>query len=292
MKMCKSIVASLAAFAAAGALGTGALAQQGSSSGQGSQPGQSPSNSQGSGNQSSSSGQSQQQAPDGFVLIREEVVFLMADEPQNHFVRALQNLSQNDKQKAAAEVNIAAAYIDDISSRGQDQDKQSLTKSADKLRDLSKQIQDGSLNNPQQLHTEFAKANLALASHFQKTADKALGSNKEVKAGYQLRSAANAYQQALTWSNQSPNQQNTQIIQQTHQVAATLLRPSSQQGSGAQSGQSAQAGQQSGQSGQASGQDPKQVSSQLSSQIQQLQNQLAQGSGSGNSQNSGTAQDK
>src|SRR5581483_8766362 len=95
----------LAAFAAAGMLSAAAWAQSGNSSA-------------GSSGASGNNAQAQK-APDGYVLIEEDVIALTANEPQNHFMRAEQYLAAGDPHAAAAEVRIAAAYLDMQASRNQ-----------------------------------------------------------------------------------------------------------------------------------------------------------------------------
>jgi len=67
----------------------------------------------------------------------------MSNEPQNHFVQALQDLRQNDKRKAAAEINIAASYISTLASAHKGAGTRAdanLTQVADQLRNDARQI--------------------------------------------------------------------------------------------------------------------------------------------------------
>jgi len=302
MKKSTSHVVPIAAVIAAAGMACSALGQQGQSSSQaqtGQQQGQHQADAgkgssaqapSGGDNQSSQS--SQQQSPEGFVLIRQDVVYLMANEPQNHLTRAAENLALNDKQKSAGELDVAAAYINSMVS--QDNDK-SLSDCVDKLHQTAKDVRNGNLSDPKELSQTIARTNLALADHFQKKADQALGSHKQVKAGYDLRAAATSLEQALVWSKESPDQNRVEAIQNAQRASASLLMPA-QSGQSGQSGQSTASGQQP-QSGQQQqnqananrgSQDPQQASKELAKQIDELQGKIAKGS-SGNSQKGGEA---
>jgi hypothetical protein len=87
--------------------------------------------------------QSDQQAPDGFVIVDERVITLTANEPQNHFLRAHEFLNRNDTRGAAAEIRIAAGYLDMQASRDKGQDRQSLSSAADQLRNVADQLKNG-----------------------------------------------------------------------------------------------------------------------------------------------------
>lgn len=137
----------LIALAAAGALNVGcAMAQSRNDSSQtGQQQGQQSLQSGQSGQ--SGAKQQNQQAPEGFVLLDERVITLTANEPQNHFLRAHEAIMRGDNRTAAAETQIAAAYLDMQASRDQNnQSGQALKSAADNLRSIAKEIR----NRPQQ----------------------------------------------------------------------------------------------------------------------------------------------
>ena len=223
----------------------------------------------------------------------------MANEPQNHFVQALADLNQKDSRKAAGELNVAASYIDDISSRGNAGDKQQLSQCADQLRQTAKQIQSGQNSNPQQLQNDFAKASLTLADHFQKSADADLSAQHQVKAGYDLRAAATSLRDGLAWSNQQPDQQQRQVIFEARRAASDFLRaaPQSEQQSNANWDESVENNQPGNQSASNNtpannmntSRNPQQVSQELAQQIQQAQQQLAQNNHNANNPNGATA---
>jgi hypothetical protein len=177
------------------------------------------------------SAQRAEQAPDGWVLVQERVVVLTANEPQNHFLRAQQFLTQNDAKAAAGEMRMAAAYIDMQAARGRGQADPGLTQAADQLRKLAGQIghqqQQGAdaQQQQQQLKQGFARANVALAKHLQTLAQREIQSQKNVMAGHDLDSAVESLAAAYAWSGQQPPQDVTDTLQQSQQLAVKLMLP-------------------------------------------------------------------
>lgn len=179
-----------------------------------------------SANAQNQNNQNNPKAPEGFVIFEEKAVYLMANEPQAHFTRAVEDLSQNNKQAAAAEVGIAADYLDMLAGADKQSDKQDLHQCADKLRTDAKDIRSGKVSSPQDLASDFSKAQLSLASDFQEQAKQYLGNNKDVRAGHDLTLSATALQDALLWKNQKPQQQDISAIQDAMQAGSRLITAS------------------------------------------------------------------
>jgi hypothetical protein len=161
-------------------------------------------------------------------MVEEQTVVLTANEPQNHFLRAQQLLSQKDTKAAAGELRMAAAYMDMQASRGRGgQDDAQLKQSADRLRQEARQIAQQSQNgaNESQLKQAFGQANYALADHLQALADKEVRNQKSVMAGHDLAGAADSLAAAYAWSGQQPPTQVSSAIQESQRLATQLLAP-------------------------------------------------------------------
>ncbi len=231
MKHMNHTVTSLIGFAAASALTLGALGQSNNNSSSNSSPGSS-SNSQSSNNQSQNSqangsqSSPQQQNPAGYVLIDERIVYLTANEPQNHMLRAHDAMMNKNNKVAASEVRIAADYLDAQASQVNQSSDSQLTNCADQLRQLAKQIDNGQNVDTQKLNDAFAKADARLADFYQSRAKEELNNKQYVRAGYDLRAGADGLSQAMVWSNQQPEKNAQQVIDNTQQVAWNLINES------------------------------------------------------------------
>jgi hypothetical protein len=194
-------------------------------------------------------GQSQQ-CPEGFVIVDERLITLTANEPQNHFLRAHEYLAQNDPRAAAAEVRIAAGYLDMQASRKGNADQQELRSESHQLRQLADQIwqhrnqaqqqhggnaasNQNQKNNPnagqsvdqKQLGEAFAKADRTLAKHFQEEAKNELKSHKAIRAGEDLDAATSALAASITWSGGQRSNDCTQAMADARRVSQELLMP-------------------------------------------------------------------
>jgi len=104
---------------------------------------QSPTNSSGRNSEQARPSDQSRQAAEGFVIIDEQLITLTANEPQNHFLRAKEYLMRNDHRAAAAEVRIAAAYLDMQASRKGEADQQELRSESTRLRKVADRLASG-----------------------------------------------------------------------------------------------------------------------------------------------------
>lgn len=168
---------------------------------------------------------------------------LTANEPQNHFLRAQQYLTQGNAKAAAAEARVGAAYLEMQASRAKGSSDQKLKDAAKALRDQAKQIakeqgseqrlQQGGQQAAQQLKQSFARANAALAAHFKSLAKRSLENERNVMAAYDLNAAASSLAAAFVWGDKQPEQDAQQAITEAQQLAIQLMAsPGEQQQAG------------------------------------------------------------
>lgn len=182
-----------------------------------------PSNS-GAQNQSSQvSGQrpqeGQQTAPEGFVLLEENTVYMMAREPQLHLLRAQEQMEANNPKAAASELRLAGAYLKMQEARPGDQAKDVLAHWQQQLHQLAGRVDKGDVKS-EELARAAAGANYALANYFDERARDEVGKQgKEVQAGYDLQAAAGCFEQSLIWTGPSAAKgQQSQQSQQGRQA--------------------------------------------------------------------------
>lgn len=191
---------------------------------------------------SSSSPSSSAKAPEGWVLLEEDLVMLTVNEPQNHFIQADRDLARNDPKAAAAELHIAAGYMDMQASRAQGDDKQQLTKAADDVRKTADDLTRGNAKDPAQLKQAFTRADLALARHFQSKASDELQKKTAVRAGHDLQGAADAFDAAVAWSGRPAPAQAASAVADARRLAAQLIIPQSSANSNGATGEARTAG--------------------------------------------------
>jgi hypothetical protein len=186
--------------------------------------------------QNASQNQSDSKSPDksmsqadqsrpGWVLVDENFVMLTANEPQNHFLQADQDLSQHDTKAAAAEIRLAAEYMQMQASRSQGADKQQLDKAANEVRQCASEVYKANGKQTSDLKQTFGKADLALAQYFQMKSESELSANKTVIAGYDLQGAANSLQAAYAWTGKQLPDKAAAPIAKAQTLAVSLIAP-------------------------------------------------------------------
>jgi len=219
--------------------------------------------------------QQQQQAPEGFVLVSERVIYTMLNEPQQHFLEAAEDVAQKHYPGAAAEIRLAAGYLDMQASR-RGGASQELTSEANELRQLADRVQQGKVTSPDDLAQAFAKANKQLAQHHESIAQQAVQQKKPVKAGHDLDQAAMSLEQALVWMKQKPQGDTLTAIGNARAAAAQLMAEETGQrqqneAQTASASSQAQSGQQANQGQNKSSSDPALAVQQLAQAIQNTQ---------------------
>jgi hypothetical protein len=173
-----------------------------------------------------SRGERQRQTPEGYVLIEENTVYLMANEPQQHLLQAHADLARKDYRAAAEETRLAAAHLDMQAARPGDKQNNDLKKEAQQLRKIAGELQNGNNkgNNTsiQTLDKDFARASDALAKHFDAITQHDLSKQNYVAAGYDLNATANAFKDTIIWSDQKPSKDDLEMIGNAQEIALNL----------------------------------------------------------------------
>ena len=165
--------------------------------------------------------------PQGFVILDESVVYMIANEPQQHLAAALVKAADKNYKGAAAELRIAGDYLKFQSSQeqGREQGKDMLGQEMKRLNKLAGKLEKGEQGGADlpSLQKEFGVVSFALAGHYQQAAEQALKSRQYTRAGYKLDSAALAFEQAIGWSGEQPKQETINVLNNAHKVASNLV---------------------------------------------------------------------
>lgn len=174
-------------------------------------------------NQSQAKEQEQNQAPEGYVLLEENTVYMMANEPQQHFLQAHADLARKDDRGAAEETRMAAAYLDMQAARRGDNQDQGLKQQADHLRHMARELESGKASvSVEHLDRDFARASDALARHFDNLTKYDLQKQRYIPAGYDLNATAHAFKNTIIWSDQKPSKDDLTMIKNAREIAADL----------------------------------------------------------------------
>lgn len=203
--------------------GSGAWAEQDQPPRASAEPGQEQQAGEAGSQQQGRQRQQQPQAPEGFVLIQERVVYLMGNAPQQHLLASLEKMHQNNPSAAAGEIRQAAAYVEMQASRAKGDGARALDRAAGQLNQLAEQVgQEDAKVSPEELTRAFAQTGHALARHHHVLAQRALEKDRHLQAGYELEATAQALKQAIIWSGRQPEQEMVGALQNALAAAYEL----------------------------------------------------------------------
>lgn len=130
----------------------------------------------------------------------------VVDEPHRHLGMAMEAYAKKEYKAAAAEVRKALAYIRLETSRATGAVQSGLRASENELDSLARGLDKGALKTQQEVSCEFARADHALALAHHAKAAEAWAHKAYDDAGYELRSAAQGLESALSWLSDETRQ--------------------------------------------------------------------------------------
>jgi hypothetical protein len=142
------------------------------------------------------------EAQPGIVVVQEGVLIPLIDQPERHFQMASRDFARGDRTRAAAEIRVGAALLKLEAGRHDATNKIGLEDAATHLDDLAAGVAERTVKSPKELNDAFARADLALARHYNEMAKASTAQNEHGKTGYWLEGAADSVEDAAEWSGQ------------------------------------------------------------------------------------------
>ncbi len=161
-------------------------------------------------------------APAGEVTVPQSALNSLIGEPDRHFHRAADLYAAGNVNGAASEIRAAAALVRMEVGRGSVQDAGKLQSAATDLDTLAGNIVNGNVASRRELDLAFARANLALASHYRSLADKALADKDRAEAARWLKAAGDSVDEAAAWTGRSPSGAQAEVWDQMHALQAKI----------------------------------------------------------------------
>jgi hypothetical protein len=124
----------------------------------------------------------------------------LLDESESHFQKAHESFLKKDMKTAVAEIRKDAAFIKLETSRASDESKKGLIASANELDKLADDVEKGTVSSAKDLENAFARASYALTKHHYIKSTELTAKNDTVKAGKELKAAADDFEHAIAWT--------------------------------------------------------------------------------------------
>ncbi len=139
-------------------------------------------------------------AEQGTVVVPEDVLTPLVDQPEHHFHLASSYFARGDRTHAAAEIRAGAALLELEAGRHDATNRTGLQEAANHLDDLAAGVAKGTVKSSKELNDAFARADLALARHYHEMAAASAARNEPKKTGHWLKGAADSVDDAAKWS--------------------------------------------------------------------------------------------
>ena len=164
------------------------------------------------------------QAPDGWILVEEDIWVLFPDEPGAQFHQAHENFLKKDFKAAAAHIRKAVGFMKLEAARATGDAKKALTTSINDLEKLASDVEKGAVKSTNDLSKAFSRAHHALAVHHHLKASEAWAKKETSKAGHALKAAASHLERALSWSGHEIEAALVKVMEMGHGVGEKLIQ--------------------------------------------------------------------
>jgi hypothetical protein len=165
-------------------------------------------------------------APDGYILVEEEVWRVVDDEPEEHFHRAHDSFLKRDLKAAAAHIRKSEAFLKLEAGRATEEGRKLMEASGHEFAKLAEEVEHGTITSVKRLDEAFARADQALAHHHHVKAKESWANQAGQaahKVGHDLQAAAIHFDQGLVWAGHKAEAGAAKAIKDTRLLAGKLI---------------------------------------------------------------------
>jgi hypothetical protein len=162
-------------------------------------------------------------SPEESIISDEDIFIVFIDEPQHHYMRALENFLKHDWEGAAIEIRKGAAFMKLEAARAEGDVKKELLASGQMLEKLANDIKKGAVRSAKDLQDAFGISEHAAAKHHYLRAVKAWGEKKIKTAGNELHATAVRLEHAFAWTGQKLEVGTIKIMDDVRHIAGKLI---------------------------------------------------------------------
>lgn len=164
------------------------------------------------------------QAPDGYVMVQEDVLYVLADAPGEHFHKARQSFLKKDFKTSAEEIRKSAAFLKLQAARATEEGKKGLDDSIAGLETLADDVEKGTVTSAKTLDQAFARAHQRLARHHYLKAAEYKAKKDTKRVGHELKAATLHLENGLAWSGHETEAGMAAVLRGTADLAGKLVK--------------------------------------------------------------------
>jgi len=162
-------------------------------------------------------------APEGYVLVEEDVLLHFVELPGEHFHKARENFLKKDTKAAAEEIRKGAAFLRLQAARATTEGKKGLVASVAELEKLANDVEKGTVTSAKTLDRTFARAHHALAKHHHLKAIEYKAKNDVRRTGHELKAAMVHLEHGFAWSGHELEAVSVKAIKDVGLLAGKLV---------------------------------------------------------------------
>jgi hypothetical protein len=164
-----------------------------------------------------------QQVPEGKVLVDEDVLLILVDEPGKHFHQARENFLKTDMIGASTSIVKGTAYLKMKTGRATEEGKKLLMDSIAELEKLASGVANGTVTSIKELDDTFARANYAMSKHHQLVAKESFSKDKTDNVGYDLAASTSYLERGYAWAGRELEAGTVTAINGTRTLAGKMI---------------------------------------------------------------------
>ena len=166
------------------------------------------------------------QAPDGWILVEEDIWVFFPDEPGAQFHQAHESFLKKDYKAAASHIRKAVGFMKLEAAGATDKGEKDLTASVHELEKLAGDVEKGVISSSRDLSQAFANAHRALAAHYHAKVMEAWAKKEETKAGHALKAAVMHLESAAAWAGHKLTEASLAVLKFATSVGEKIVRGS------------------------------------------------------------------
>lgn len=163
-------------------------------------------------------------AINGKVSIDESILLDLVNMPLYHIEKAREYFLKKENEASANEIRISAIFVRLEAQRSASQtDQEALSATAKQLDDMGSSIEKGSISSIGEFDYNILTVGEVIADYHTTMAEAFSSSNEPIKAGYELKAAAEYAQHSYSWSDQKMEKETDEILSNSQILAGKMI---------------------------------------------------------------------
>jgi len=162
-------------------------------------------------------------APQGYIVVEEDVAVVLADEHQHYFKKAHEAFLTKNYKTAAADIRKAIGFLKLDAGAADSEGRKALADSVNELEKIAIDTESGKVDSVKVLEQAFSRADYALAKAQHSKATESWAKKMTKETGHALKNAAIHLENAAKWAGHKFETGAVDVIKGARRVAGKLI---------------------------------------------------------------------